>query len=160
MVASAYLAEHFLYPGTIYAEKKPGRVQTILGSCVSVCLFDQSTGIGGINHFMLPWWTGSGLQSPKYGDVAIARLIEKMISLGCQRKHFVAKIFGGADQHQLGHDGFHVGMRNILASEKILQEEQIQVIARSTGGAAGRKLIYNTHSNQVFIKFLQVNITP
>jgi chemotaxis protein CheD len=155
MVTTSNVEEHFLYPSTIYADIKASRVQTILGSCISVCLYDQINGIGGINHFMLPWWTGNALPSPKYGDVAVNKLIEKMILLGCQRKNLVAKIFGGADQHKMGHDNLNVGMRNIIASEKILEMERIQIIARSTGGDKGRKLIYNTQTNQAFLKFLQ-----
>ncbi len=29
-------------------------VTTILGSCVAVCLWDESHGIGGMNHYLLP----------------------------------------------------------------------------------------------------------
>jgi chemotaxis protein CheD len=159
MVASGHTTEHFLYPSAIYADVRASRVQTILGSCVSVCLYDQISGIGGINHYMLPWWTGTDLPSPKYGDVAISRLIEKMLMIGCQQKNLVAKLFGGADQHSMGHESFNVGMRNISAAEKILKMEQIQIIARSTGGSTGRKLIYHTDTNQAFIRFLQAGVS-
>jgi chemotaxis receptor (MCP) glutamine deamidase CheD len=50
--------------------------QTILGSCVAVCLFDHVYGYGAINHFMLPWWNGQNIPSPKYGDIAVLGLIK------------------------------------------------------------------------------------
>jgi chemotaxis receptor (MCP) glutamine deamidase CheD len=59
----------------------------------------------------------------------------------------------------MGHESFNVGMRNISAAEKILKMEQIQIIARSTGGSTGRKLIYHTDTNQAFIRFLQAGVS-
>ena len=48
--------------GCIAAKILPGQyhvtaseaVVTVLGSCVAACLRDSVTGIGGMNHFMLP----------------------------------------------------------------------------------------------------------
>src|SRR6187401_2925754 len=105
--------EHFLFPNTIYVSKKPAQVQTILGSCVAVCLYDVVHGYGAINHYMLPWWNGAGIPSPKYGDVAVMRLIEAMEQLGCRRENLVAKVFGGADQLTIG----KIGEKNIATAE-------------------------------------------
>jgi chemotaxis protein CheD len=147
--------DHFLYPSTIFASQQPTRVQTILGSCVSVCLYDSHLCIGGMNHFMLPWWNGQGMPSPKYGDVAIKRLIEKMYSFGCTKGNMVAKVFGGADQHAIGQGTYNIGARNVVTAETILQQEQINVIARSTGGVTGRKILFDTHTNKVLAKSLK-----
>jgi chemotaxis protein CheD len=153
LVSSAtILLEHFLYPSTIFASHQPTRVQTILGSCVSVCLYDNHLCIGAMNHFMLPWWNGQGLPSPKYGDVAIKKLIEKMLSLGCARENIVAKVFGGADQHALGQGTYNIGARNITTAETLLDQERINILARSTGGVSGRKVLFHTHTNKVLIK--------
>jgi chemotaxis protein CheD len=147
--------DHFLYPSTIYASPQPTRVQTILGSCVSVCLYDCHLCIGAMNHFMLPWWNGQGMPSPKYGDVAIKRMIEKMNSLGCTKVNMVAKVFGGADQHAIGQGTYNIGARNVVTAETILQQEQINIIARSTGGSLGRKILFDTHTNKVLVKSLK-----
>jgi chemotaxis protein CheD len=157
MLAPSYptLLDHFLYPSTIFASDQPTRIQTILGSCVSVCLFDCHLGIGAMNHFMLPWWNGQGMPSPKYGDVAIKRLIEKMNSLGCINGNIVAKVFGGADQHALGQGSYNIGARNIVIAETILDQERINIIARSTGGNTGRKILFHTSTNKVLVKSLK-----
>jgi chemotaxis protein CheD len=146
--------DHFLYPSTIFASHQPTRIQTILGSCVSVCLFDNQFGIGGMNHFMLPWWNGQGMPSPKYGDIAIKKLIEKMNSLGCV--NMVAKIFGGADRHAIGESAYRIGARNIATAETILSKENINIIARSTGGTLGRRILFDTHTNNVLVKPLNI----
>jgi chemotaxis protein CheD len=147
--------DHFLYPSTIFASHQPTRIQTILGSCVSVCLYDSHLCIGAMNHFMLPWWNGQGMPSPKYGDIAIKRLIEKMNALGCTKGNMVAKIFGGADQHTNGQGTYNIGARNVATAETILEQERISIIARSTGGVTGRKILFDTHTNKVLVKTLK-----
>ena len=74
--------QHFLYPSSFFASKEPYMVKTILGSCVSICLWDKRLKIGGINHYMLPNWTGNDLASPKYGNIALDKLIERLQSMG------------------------------------------------------------------------------
>src|SRR6478609_9217290 len=43
-----------ILPGQYYASKGEGSIATVLGSCVSTCLWDSAARIGGMNHFMLP----------------------------------------------------------------------------------------------------------
>ena len=148
--------EHFLFPSTIFISRTSTIVQTILGSCVSVCLFDMVRGYGAINHYMLPWWNGDSIPSPKYGDIAVSRLIEAMVQRGSKKENIVAKIFGGADQLTLG----NIGQKNISTAEQILNRESIAIIARSTGGSLGRKIIFHTHTNKVFVKLLASNDNP
>jgi chemotaxis protein CheD len=148
------LREYFLYPGTIFGDNKPTRVKTILGSCVSVCLFDTVLKQGGINHYMLPSADSHRLPSPNYGNVAIRQLIEVMIALGSEKANIVAKVFGGADQHSAGGEGYKVGARNVELAEDILNREKIPIVAQNTGGPVGRKLFFYTHQNKVLLKFL------
>lgn len=145
---------HFLYPATLYADNKPIRVQTILGSCVSVCLFDPAQGVGGINHFMLPVWTGNGLATPKYGDIAIEKLVERMIALGAHPRNLIAKIFGGAELLGSSNRSGSVGPRNIEIAKHRLSEMNIQILAASVGGKFGRKIIFHTQTGQVFVRQL------
>ncbi|MDD2829879.1 MAG: chemotaxis protein CheD, partial [Sulfuricurvum sp.] len=70
----------FIHVGQIHVDTAPHAISTVLGSCVFVCLYDSTLGKGGINHYLLPFWNGNGLQSPKFGNIAIPTLIENMIS--------------------------------------------------------------------------------
>ena len=88
---------HFLYPSAIFASPEPYVIKTILGSCVAVCFWDRVLKIGGMCHYMLPFWNGEGLASPKYGNIAIEKLLEKMYALGSNRFNIVAKVFGGGE---------------------------------------------------------------
>jgi chemotaxis protein CheD len=143
---------HYLYPSALFASKEAHIVDTILGSCVAVCLFDNKLEIGGINHFMLPLWNGTGLASPKYGNVATEKLIKNMLANGSQVENLIAKVFGGANQMDSTMD---IGDRNIAIAKEILENHGIRVMAENTGGSIGRKLRYETHTGAVKMKFLK-----
>ena len=145
------LGKHYLYPSALFAEKKPYLVDTVLGSCVAVCLFDTRLKIGGINHFMLPLWNGNGLASPKFGNIATEKLIEKMLRNGSNTSDLIAKVFGGANQMN---SSMEIGARNIEIAKEVLANNGIQIAAENVGGAVGRKLKYNTGTGQVMMKFL------
>ena len=144
---------HFLYPGTLFASKNSYQIITILGSCVAVCLWDSVQEIGGMNHFLLPLWNGHGLASPKYGNIAIEKLIDKMISIGSKKRNLQAKIFGGSNVLSLSQ--FFVGKRNIEIAKELLEENSILIVGQSVGGELGRKIYFNTQTgrvNQYYIK--------
>ncbi len=146
---------HFLYPAALFASKSPTLVNTILGSCVAVCLWDPVLKIGGINHFMLPFWNGQGLASPKYGNIAIERLYEKMLSMGSNPANLKAKVFGGGEVIETNIKQFHIGERNSEIAFQMLDELKIPVISQSVGGKLGRKIQYNTETGEVKHKFIQ-----
>jgi chemotaxis protein CheD len=146
---------HFLYPAALFASKTPHMVTTILGSCVAVCIYDPIMRIGGINHYMLPLWNGQGLASPKYGNIAIERLIEKMINLGCNKSVMQAKVFGGGEVIETNITQFNIGARNIKLAFDMLEEMKIPVIGKSISGKLGRKILFNTETFEVKQKFIQ-----
>ncbi|MDH4027739.1 MAG: chemotaxis protein CheD [Nitrospirota bacterium] len=147
--------EHFLYPGTLFAKKGEYTVTTILGSCVSVCLLDTVLKIGGINHYMLPLWNGEGLPSPKYGNIAISKLIENMLSLGSRKSNLKAKVFGGGEVLLSSGGILNISVRNIELAWEMLRDEGIPVMSSDVGGNLGRKLIFNTESGTVLLRKVQ-----
>ena len=140
---------HFLYPAAMFASRRPSLVSTILGSCVAVCLWDRKLEFGGINHYMLPLWNGQGLPSPKYGNIANTKLIQRMISLGSDPENLIAKIFGGGEILLSNNDQFHVGIRNIQIALDMLKDENIPVVGKSVGGDSGRKIQFNTQTGMI-----------
>ena len=145
----------FIYPGKLYATKINHHLSTILGSCVAVCLWDKKLGIGGMNHFMLPYWNGQGLASPKYGNIAIDKLIQRMKYLGCKEENLVAKVFGGGKIMENSSNSFSIGDRNIEIAITMLREKNIKIIKSSTGGERGRKIMLNTSTFEVYHKFIE-----
>ena len=146
--------KHFLYPGAIYASHEPSIITTILGSCIAVCLYDPILQIGGMNHFMLPLWNGQGLASPRYGNIAIEKLVKKLESLGSTKSNLKAKVFGGGEIIATKINQFMIGDRNINIAKEILHEEGIPIVGSSTGGKLGRKIIFNTETGEVRQKYV------
>lgn len=149
---------HYLLPGNIFVHDQEYKVFTVLGSCVSVCLWDPHKKIGGINHYMLPLWNGEGLASPRFGNIAIMKLIEKMIGHGADRRHLQAKIFGGGDVLKATIAFMNIGDRNITLARDMLADEKIRIVSADTGGKHGRKLLYNTQTGVVLVKLLKKQI--
>jgi chemotaxis protein CheD len=144
----------FLQPSSICASRDPLWVTTVLGSCVAVCFVDRKRNIGGINHYMMPYWNGVGLESPKYGNVAIMQLFQKMLDIGAKKEDIVCKIFGGAEVLGEQNSVFNVGQRNIELAYKMIAELGISIVSSSTGGKQGRKIHFNTETGEVLQKYL------
>jgi chemotaxis protein CheD len=149
----------YLYPANLVVPVPPSIVHTILGSCVAVCLFDPKNKIGGINHYMLPFWNGQGLASPKYGNIAIEKLYEKLLENGAEPPHLIAKVFGGGEVIENMTSHFNIGMRNIMLAEEMLKEYRIPIKAQSTGGKQGRKIIFNSFTGEVIQRYVQSSNT-
>ena len=130
----------------------------MLGSCVAVCLYDELVGLGGMNHYQLALWNGVGLASPRYGNVAIERLVQKMEALGADRERMRAKVFGGASVLGGGQDSLRVGARNIEIAWDWLQRLQIPIFASDVGGLFGRKLKFDTLTGMAKVKKLTPSV--
>ena len=149
------LESYFLYPSALFTSNKNYQIHTILGSCIGVCIWDPIQKHGGMCHYMLPLWNGDGLASPKYGNIAIDRLIEKVIAMGSNKKDLIAKVFGGGEVIETKSPQFHIGMRNTELAWEQLKEHKIRVAGSSVGGKLGRKIIFYTKTGEVRHRFVQ-----
>ena len=152
MQAIIDLPGRYLFPAEIFVASEPTMVSTVLGSCVAVCLWDSRSVIGGMNHYLLPLWNGDGLATPKYGNIAIRQLVEKVVAKGGERKNLQAKIFGGAAMWSNTEGLFAIGLRNIELAQLQLKELQIPVVASDVGGMLSRKIFFNTGDGSVLLR--------
>ncbi len=146
---------YFLNPSKIFVSTQACEVVTVLGSCVSVCLYDRCRQIGGINHYMLPLWNGKELPSPKFGNIAIEKLIQKMIDHGASKKDLIAKVFGGAEVIKATNGMFRIGQKNTDIAHQILRQEGIRIVGQSTGSQQGRKILFRTSTGEVLMKYIK-----
>jgi chemotaxis protein CheD len=137
----------FLHPGGIVAFDRPAVVTTILGSCVSLCLYDTLAGVGGANHFVLP----DGGEGPRYAESACEELRRLVIALGASPWHLRAKLFGGAWMHA---GGVALGPRNGEVARAILLGWRLPLVAADLGGPHGRKLVFETATGHAFVRTL------
>ncbi|WP_245809368.1 chemotaxis protein CheD [Desulfamplus magnetovallimortis] len=129
--------------------EKPVAISTVLGSSVSVCIFDKKQKIGGMNHFQFPEALKSDDPTARYGNVATLALVRMMKSSGSKNRHLVAQIFGGAYNPELSQH--NIGTRNINAARNILNRLNIKIISEDVGGEIGRKIVFNTSNCEIAI---------
>ncbi len=149
-------------PGEFYVTQEKIALATVLGSCVTACLWDPLTKIGGMNHFMLvDAEAGSHKQSDsmRYGVFSMNTLIERLVSAGALKHCLQAKVFGGA-RVLSGESNFRVGHENNDFVLAYLQEEKIPVIAKDLGGTTARKVIFFPENGKVMLKRMLVNTEP
>lgn len=148
-----------ILPGQYYAASGTGAITTVLGSCVSTCLWDPLRKIGGMNHFMLPG-DGEGPASPaapsaRFGVYAMEVLINEMIHLGADRRRMVAKVFGGGRVLQ-GFGSLDVGAKNCQFVLEFLATEGIPVVARDLLDVYARKVLFFPETGKVQLKKLHI----
>lgn len=145
---------HYLQPGQLLACLEPTTVTTILGSCVSVCLWDRRNAIGAINHYVLPRRYEGHELSARCGPIAISRLVESMQALGSARADLQAKLFGGAWILAAPQRAEHIGALNVQVARDQLGRAGIPIAAEDVGGNRGRKIVFHTESGIALVKKL------
>lgn len=155
--STLYYDRHFccmtarVMPGEYYWTMHDMAIMTVLGSCVSACLRDRSSGIGGMNHFMLPSSDESG--SMRYGAHAMDVLIDRLLSAGAAREHLEAKVFGGG-RVLAGLNALNVGERNAAFVLDYLSRGRIRVMASDLNEAHPRKVVFFPRSGRVLVRRL------
>jgi chemotaxis protein CheD len=135
----------YLLPGQLYVSAEPCQIKTILGSCVAICLWDTRRAAGGMNHFLLPASREGQPASTRYADEAMRVLLDLLAGLRCRPPNLRAKIFGGAALFQSrDRYGISLGAKNVSAALTLLKVAGIPVVAQETGGAHGRRVVFNT----------------
>jgi chemotaxis protein CheD len=147
-----------IMPGEYYATARDMMIVTVLGSCVCACIRDKASGIGGMNHFMLP---DNGLDqsnplgdSARYGTYAMELLINELLKMGAKRSNLEAKVFGGGAVLR-GFTVGNVGERNAEFVLRYLQIENIHVAAQDMLDIFPRKVYFFPQTGLVRVKKLK-----
>jgi len=159
-----------IFPGEYYVTNRREIISTILGSCISVCLFDSVSGVAGMNHFMLPVYNSvmaefeEKLNSPsnfynnelRYGTIAMEKLIGELQQAGANRKYLKAKVFGGGNVLQLATNSLAIGSRNTHFINAYLAFEDIEIVGQDLEKDYGRKIFFMTDQFKVFMKRISI----
>ena len=141
-------------PGEFFATDRDVSLVTVLGSCVAACVRDRESGIGGMNHFMLPRArgpAGPASESARYGVNAMELLINELIRLGARRARLEAKVFGGGNV-LAGVTLLNVGEMNAEFVRRFLREESIPVVASDLEGAVSRQVRYFPATGRALVR--------
>lgn len=145
-----------ILPGEYYVTGRDMALVTVLGSCVSACIRDPDSGIGGMNHFMLPGSSerGPASASARYGAYAMEVLINQLLKMGAKRSRLEAKIFGGCNA-LLGGSAQSIGESNARFVQDFLSTEGIAIAAQDLLDVYARKVYYFPRTGRVLLKKLR-----
>jgi chemotaxis protein CheD len=138
---------YLLHPGFLYYAHSDEVIQTVVGSAVSVCIWDQVQCCGAANHYRYAQTPRGTAPSALYGDASIMQLLRLLRDNGSRKADLVAQIYGGAfpDQGR----GRDVGSENIELARHLLRELRVPVIAEDVGGTVGRKIIFDLATGHI-----------
>ena len=143
-----------IHPGS-WAIDTRQPLATLLGSCVSVCLFDPLSKIGGLNHFMLPSIGCRSMGSADSllgGDRAMATLLDALLQRGAKRAQLQAKAFGGGRIFDPHGPEMDIGLRNATFAKEWLRGEGIPLSASDLLGPWSRKILFLPHTGDALCR--------
>lgn len=148
-------SKRIVSPGDLYFGKSDLLVETVLGSCVSIVLWSEKKGIGGMCHFVLPESQKKYNKTGYTGVDAITNLIKKIKLNNLKMKDFTYKIFGGsciAQNRKLECFETDVGSKNVEFAKDFIFKNNLDITAEDTGGSYSRKLILDMKNGEVWLR--------
>lgn len=127
-------------------------IATLLGSCISACLWDPGRGIGGMNHVLFVDDSAQAEQAYGHGVNAMELLINGLLRLGADRRSLKAKVFGGASMI----DGLSsAGARNAGFVRAFIGREGIEEVGADVGGSHARRIEFWPGTGRARVKYLR-----
>ncbi|MFT4115031.1 chemotaxis protein CheD [Silvibacterium sp.] len=141
---------HRIYIGEVFASSAPTVIQTLLGSCIAVCLRDPVTRAGGMNHILLPS-SSKGDHGTRFGVNAMELLINETMKQGAYRSRLEAKVFGAANVMSVLQRST-VGAMNASFIRDFLATEHIPLVAQRLGGTQALQVSFCTSSGRTLVR--------
>lgn len=154
MSVSTTNASRVLMPGEWALLEGEGSIETLLGSCVAVSMWDPVTSTGACCHFLLPG--GDDRHEPnqvegKYGRRVIPAMFDALRRRGIPPERCVHKVFGGGRMF-VGDVG-DIGAQNIACAHDLLRRAGLAITAESVGDEGHRKIRLDIASGAVDVEF-------
>lgn len=142
---------HVVQGEFVISDEREVVLTTVLGSCVAACMRDPVSGVGGMNHFLLPGALAGKSENLERGVHAMELLINGLLRAGARRDRLEAKLFGGARMMKNLSD---IGAQNASFATSFLRQEGIPCHADSLGGEQARRIRYapiTGHAQQLLL---------
>lgn len=142
------IKEEILWAGDIVVSRERIRMTTVLGSCISVCLFDSASRFGGMNHYLLP----SPGPDARHAEWSIRALHQRMVELGCRLSCLQAKVFGGGSPLAMANESVAVGPENARVAFDVLSQLKVPIVGERLGGNHGMRVYFENWSGTAFVR--------
>lgn len=154
--------EVFLHPGDFYFHSpapnrpQPGRLRTLLGSCISVILWHPERRLAGMSHVILPV-RGKGTSSAgldgRYCDESIMLFLREVERAGVRPGQFQVYLVGGSQMYPTENGMFAIGEGNIAAARIHLKQAGFTLCAEHVGKVDYRKVEIDLVTGLVTVLF-------
>ena len=143
--------------GSYYvSHSQPLILQSFLGTCVGVALFDEEAQVGGLIHLLLPEPVSraGSTQPEKYASTGFPLFLKAICNEGASKSRLKAFIAGGALVGPLKDMDLHldIGGRTVETVLQYLKEENIKVEKSETGGFFTCSMNLNMQNGQCSIE--------
>jgi len=125
---------------------------TILGSCVAACMWDETAGIGGMNHFLLPGTEDGSAGSMSHGVHAMELLVNGLIQAGARRDKLKVKLLGGA---KMFNSRIDIGSKNAEFAMWFVRNEGFELVDCCLGGQRGRNIRFWPVGGRIQRRFMK-----
>lgn len=126
-----------------------------LGSCIAVIVWDSTTHISGLLHYMLPDSSSSTAKArarpAMFCDTGVPRLFRGLVSRGADRDSLVVKIAGGGQIDDTS-GVFDIGRRNTVAVRNLLNRAGVYVAVWDVGGKKPRTVRLEVDTGQTWVR--------
>jgi chemotaxis protein CheD len=155
--------------GEFHVSRERVIISTLLGSCISACLYDPVKNVVGMNHFLLsnnkysqnmPVCT---TEAGRYGIHAMELVINGMFKLGAEHSNLKAKVFGGSSFFSTPDEAdnfFCIGEVNCRFIRDFLKDRGIPLIANDLGGDRGRIVHFSSVDFSVMVRKIPKTRSP
>lgn len=142
--------KHSLLPSDFCIVTKPAILETLVGSCVAVCLYNYKYRIAAMNHFLRDRPAGDcGANMGEFGSTSTRHIISKLLAIDGAASHYKAMVYGGAAVVRATGGGSDVGRRNVEVALEVLAEARIRVVEKQVLGTRGRRVTFYTADGTV-----------
>lgn len=137
--------KYYLKPGYVFFSSEGHIIETVLGSCVSVCLFDKRKKIGVMTHYIYAFHRENERKGFT-GSVALPFALNLMKENGSQKNDIEAHIIGGGKNPKLSDK---IGKENSEYALEFLRKNNLSIKTIDVGMELSRKVIFDTNNGEI-----------
>ena len=145
----------FIEPGYAYLPAVPTRLSTVVASGVAVAMYDVRREVGGMNHYVFPKRRQDAPSTARFALPAIVALFNMLRDSGSRTEDIEVHMFGGASNSQSERHVPGLAEDNVRVGREILAKLKLTKIHADTGGARGRKVIFNTKTGETVVAIVE-----
>ena len=125
-----------------------------VGSCVAVCLWDPTSGVGGLLHFL---WPDSKLNPERAGeapacfaDTGVQLLFDQATTMGAVKGRCKVRLVGAAETPDR-EEADRWAKRNLLAVRSVLWRSGVFLEGEEVGGTKARRATLTVSNGELLV---------